>query len=83
MGWAASQCVGNIAPLPRVGFPGLCLQDSPLGVRFADLVSVFPSGVNTAATFSNDLFYRRGVAIAEEHRAKVSSVGLTCSVGNF
>ena len=37
---------GNIAPQPEVGFPGLCLQDSPTSVRFADLVSVFPAGTS-------------------------------------
>lgn len=46
----ADHCVGNIAAIPGRGFPGLCLEDSPLGVRFADRVSVFPAGVNTAAT---------------------------------
>jgi len=76
MGWAASVCVGNIKPLPRVGFPGLCLEDSPLGVRFADLVSVFPSGLTTAATFSSDLAYKRGVAMGEEHRAKGVNIQL-------
>lgn len=51
IGWANGHCVGNIAPIPRVNFPGLCLQDSPLGVRFADRVSAFPAGINVAATF--------------------------------
>ncbi|OUM64065.1 glycoside hydrolase family 3 protein [Piromyces sp. E2] len=27
-------CVGNIKPLPRKNFKGLCLQDGPAGVRF-------------------------------------------------
>lgn len=35
---------GNIASQPELGFPGLCLQDAPSGVRFADFVSVFPAG---------------------------------------
>jgi len=46
----SGNCVGNIAAMPDKGFPGLCLEDSPLGVRFADRVSVFPAGINTAAT---------------------------------
>ena len=48
---ATDNCVGNIKAIPRKNFPGLCLEDSPLGVRFADRVSVFPAGVNTAATW--------------------------------
>ena len=32
------------------GYPGLCLEDSPTGIRFADLVTVFPAGINAAAS---------------------------------
>lgn len=39
----------------RLGFPSLCLQDSPLGVRYADLVSAFPSGITTGATWVSSL----------------------------
>ena len=28
-------CVGNILPVERLGFNGLCLQDGPLGIRVA------------------------------------------------
>ncbi|KAK0537494.1 hypothetical protein OC835_001733 [Tilletia horrida] len=75
-GWQVSQCVGNIAAIPRVGFPGLCLQDSPLGVRFADRVTVFPAGITTAATFSKDLMYQRGKAMGEEFRTKGANIQL-------
>jgi beta-glucosidase len=34
------RCVGNTGSIPRLGFRELCLDDSPLGVRFADFVSV-------------------------------------------
>lgn len=40
---------GNIASQPELGFPGLCLQDAPSGVRFADFVSVFPAGSSLPA----------------------------------
>jgi hypothetical protein len=33
-------CVGNIAPISRLGFGGLCLQDGPLAVRQAVYASV-------------------------------------------
>ena len=36
----AGPCVGNIVAIPRLGFPGLCLQDGPLGIRVADYASV-------------------------------------------
>jgi len=31
VGWEKGPCVGNIAALSSIGFPALCLQDSPLG----------------------------------------------------
>jgi beta-glucosidase len=31
VGWEKGPCVGNIAALSAIGFPSLCLQDSPLG----------------------------------------------------
>ena len=33
------RCVGNTGEVTRIGFRGICLQDSPLGVRDADFVS--------------------------------------------
>ncbi|KAJ7104836.1 hypothetical protein C8R44DRAFT_639618 [Mycena epipterygia] len=44
------RCVGNTGTIPRLNWKGLCLEDSPLGVRFADLASAFPAGINAAAT---------------------------------
>jgi beta-glucosidase len=48
VGWMYGRCVGNIPPISD--FPGLCLDDSPLGVRHADFVTVFPAGINAAST---------------------------------
>lgn len=50
VGWQIGRCVGNIPSIPEKGFPGLCLEDSPLGVRFADYASAFPAGINVATT---------------------------------
>jgi beta-glucosidase len=49
-GWMKGRCVGNTKPIPARNWTGLCLQDSPLGVRFGDFVSAFPAGINAAAT---------------------------------
>ncbi|KAJ6457698.1 glycosyl hydrolase family 3 N terminal domain-containing protein [Mycena sanguinolenta] len=64
------RCVGNTGTIPRIGWEGLCLNDSPVGVRFADFASVFPSGINAAATWDVDLIKARGVAMGQEHRGK-------------
>lgn len=37
MGWEGEACVGNTGSIPRLNFHGLCLQDSPLGIRFGRL----------------------------------------------
>jgi beta-glucosidase len=43
-------CTGWIPPITRLGFPGLCMQDAGNGVRLADGVSGFSSGIHTGAT---------------------------------
>lgn len=42
----------------------------------ADYNSVFPAGVNVAATFNKGLAYARGVAMGAEHRGKGVDVQL-------
>ncbi|KAI5918925.1 glycoside hydrolase family 3 protein [Camillea tinctor] len=74
-------CVGNTGSAPRVGFPQLCLQDGPLGVRTTDNITAFPAGISTGATFNKDLMYQRGVAMGEEFRGKGANFYLGPSVG--
>ncbi|KAJ5469507.1 beta-glucosidase A [Penicillium diatomitis] len=77
VGWQNGPCVGNTGSVPRLGFKGLCLQDSPQGVRFADYVSAFTSSQMAAATFDKTVLYERGVAMAQEHKGK----GITVQLG--
>jgi len=42
-------CGGFIASIDRLGFPGLCLQDSSSGVHAAELVNSYPSGIHVGA----------------------------------
>ncbi|CUA73752.1 hypothetical protein RSOLAG22IIIB_01269 [Rhizoctonia solani] len=74
--WQKGHCVGNIPAISSINFPGLCLQDSPLGVRYADKVSVFPAGINVAATFNRDLMQKRGAALGAEFKGKGVHVAL-------
>ncbi|KAG4027994.1 hypothetical protein MFRU_025g00600 [Monilinia fructicola] len=76
VGWEGESCVGNTGTIPRINFPGICLQDSPLGIRFTDYNSAFPSGMNAAATWSYDLINARGNAMGKEHRGKGIDVQL-------
>ncbi|KAH9028191.1 beta-glucosidase [Lactarius pseudohatsudake] len=74
VGWQDGRCVGNI---PSVGdFPGLCLNDSPLGVRFADFATVFPAAINAATTWKRSLIRARGLAMGQEHVGKGVNIAL-------
>ncbi|KAI5990450.1 glycoside hydrolase superfamily [Pisolithus albus] len=74
VGWMNGLCVGNI---PTVAdFPGLCLQDSPLGVRFTDFVTAFPAGITAASTWNRALIRARGLALGQEFYAKGVNVAL-------
>lgn len=67
-GWSMDMCVGNTGTVDRLGFPSLCLQDGPLGLRFVDNASAFPAGVTVGATWNKELFYARGKAQGFEAR---------------
>ncbi|KAJ7603998.1 glycoside hydrolase family 3 protein [Mycena polygramma] len=79
VGWMGGRCVGNTPPIGVNGskFPGLCLESLPgTGVRFADFITAFPTGVNTAATFNRKLIRRRGLFMGREHVGKGVNVAL-------
>ncbi|KAF2030595.1 beta-glucosidase [Setomelanomma holmii] len=80
-GWESDHCVGNVGSVPRLGFDALCMQDSPLGVRFADYVSAFPAGGTIAAAWDRGEWYRRGYQMGSEHRGKGVDVQLGPVVG--
>ncbi|KAM3151346.1 putative beta-glucosidase G [Botrytis cinerea] len=69
-------CIGNIGPIPRLNFTGICLNDGPAAVARQDLISVFPSGVTLAATWDRELVYQSYKALGEEFRGKGTHVAL-------
>ncbi|KAI0753721.1 glycoside hydrolase superfamily [Fomes fomentarius] len=74
VGWMGGLCVGNI---PQVAdWPGLCLEDSPLGVRFADFATAFPAGVTVASTWNRTLLRQRGQAMGAEFKGKGVHIAL-------
>ncbi|KZT24974.1 glycoside hydrolase family 3 protein [Neolentinus lepideus HHB14362 ss-1] len=73
VGWMNGRCVGNIPPVYPIdgrGWPGLCLEDSPLGVRYTNFVTAFPAGINTAATWNRALIRLRGIYMGQEFVGK-------------
>jgi hypothetical protein len=69
-------CVGNIAPIPRIDFGGLCLQDGPLAIRQADYASVFPAGLSATASWDLGLIYQRGMDLGSEFKGKGANIAL-------
>lgn len=80
-GWQTESCVGQTGAIPRLGFRSLCMQDSPLGMRFGDYNSLFPAGGTVAASFDRKLWYERGQAMGAEFRDKGADVQLGPVVG--
>ncbi|KAI0110716.1 glycoside hydrolase family 3 protein [Hypoxylon sp. NC0597] len=66
VGWNKGPCVGNTAAASSIGYPQLCLQDGPLGVRYASGVNAFVPGIQAASTWDRALIRERGQFIAEE-----------------
>ena len=72
----AGPCVGNIGPVSRLGFNGICLQDGPLAIMEASYASVFPAGLTTAASWDRRLAHVRGQDMADEFVGKGAHVAL-------
>lgn len=81
VGWMSERCVGNTGAIPRLGMRGFCLQDGPVGLRFADYNSVFPSGQLSAGTWDRELLEKRGRALGDEAKGKGIDVLLAPSGG--
>ncbi|CAI7659522.1 unnamed protein product [Penicillium palitans] len=80
-GWQMGLCVGNTGPAELVKFPSLCLQDGPLGLRFAQNITAFPAGITTGATWNRELMQMRGFALGKEARLKGVNIILGPSMG--
>ena len=70
MGWEKTLCVGQTYESKNPDFPSLCLQDGPLGIRWADNVTAGVSGITAAASWDKDLLHKRGEYLGVEFRAK-------------
>lgn len=70
--WGSSRntCSGNTGSVPRLGWPGMCLQDAGGGVRAADLTSSYPAGIHVGAGWDRRLAYQRGREMGLEFRRK-------------
>lgn len=65
-GWQANNCVGNTKAAGSIGYPSLCLQDGPLGIRYVNGVTAFAAGIHAVSTWDIDLIRERGLFMGEE-----------------
>ncbi|KUI63570.1 Beta-glucosidase cel3A [Cytospora mali] len=72
IGWKDGPCLGNTAAISSINYPELCLQDSPLGIRYSTGATAFTPGIQAASTWDIDLIRQRGQYMGAE--AKGSGV---------
>ncbi|KAK7701360.1 glycoside hydrolase 3 [Diaporthe eres] len=69
VGWDKGPCVGNTQAISSISYPQLCLQDSPLGIRFGKASTAFTPGIQAASTWDIDLIRQRGQFMGAEAKA--------------
>ncbi|RAH86226.1 putative beta-glucosidase [Aspergillus japonicus CBS 114.51] len=69
-------CSGNTAGVPRLGYPGICLQDAASGVRGTDMVNGYASGLHVGASWNRELAYQRAQYMGAEFKRKGVNVAL-------
>ncbi|RSL40366.1 hypothetical protein CEP54_016139 [Fusarium duplospermum] len=69
-----TSCQGRIAPIERLGFPGMCLADAGNGLRWGELTSMWPSGISVAASWNKDLALQRAIGMGSEFAKKSLNV---------
>lgn len=69
-------CSGNIYPIERLGFPGLCVTDAGHGVRSTDFVNAYAGGIHVGASWNRNLTYQRALDMGGEFRTKGVNVQL-------
>jgi hypothetical protein len=63
-------CSGFAGSVPRLGFPGLCLNDAESGVRTASKVNGYPAQLHIGASWNRSLAYDRAYHLGQEFKTK-------------
>lgn len=74
-------CGGMTGSVPRLEFPGICLQDAGNGLRGSDMVNSYPSGIHVGASWNRDLAHARAQYMGAEFKRKGANVILGPVVG--
>ncbi|KAH8425060.1 beta-glucosidase [Aspergillus melleus] len=67
---ANNGCSGNIAPIPRLNFPGFCVSDAGNGLRGTDYVNAWSSGIHDGASWNKNLSRQRAFHMGTEFHKK-------------
>jgi beta-glucosidase len=78
---APNGCSGNSGGVPRLDYPGLCLNDAGNGLRGTDGTTGYPSALHVGAAWNRNLAYNRGQYMGAEFRRKGASMALGPVVG--
>jgi beta-glucosidase len=65
-----TSCGGEVAGVPRLGFPGMCLTDGPNGLHSQEAVAGYASGITVGASWNKDLALARAQNMGREARRK-------------
>ncbi|WQF79039.1 Putative glycoside hydrolase, family 3, glycoside hydrolase family 3 domain, immunoglobulin [Colletotrichum destructivum] len=66
----ANGCSGMISGVPRLGFPGVCVQDGPNGLHGVEAVNGYASAITVGATWNKELAHARGISMGMEAKTK-------------
>lgn len=72
---------GKNGAVPRLGFPGYCLNNAENGVGGAEGVNAYPAALHMGASCNHELAYARGMHMGREFRRKGVNVALGPSMG--
>lgn len=74
-------CNGKSGGVPRLGFPGYCLNNAENGVGGEEGVNAYPAALHMGASWNRELAYARGMHMGREFRRKGVNVALGPSLG--
>lgn len=66
----STNCGGEVAGVPRLGFPGMCLTDGPNGLHSLEAVTGYASAITIGASWNRDLAFARAQNMGKEARRK-------------
>uniref|UniRef100_A0A0B7KQP3 Beta-glucosidase cel3A n=1 Tax=Bionectria ochroleuca TaxID=29856 RepID=A0A0B7KQP3_BIOOC len=77
----ANGCNGKIAPIPRLGFKGLCMNNAGNGVGGNEGSNVYPAALHVGTSWNRQLAYDRALYMGREFKQKGVNVALGPSTG--